>query len=253
MTRSILSCLILLCTTTGAVRGEAVLRAFQGQAYEPGTSTLLYSEKFEMKVEPGSRGDQPVSLRTEYKNPAGALIAERTLNFTRHDLKPDYHLVDRRDGYEEGAEVLGKGSGGKSRGTAKVRVYVREKREEPLREKTLEVPEPCVIDGGFNVFIKTHWDELAAGKRVPFNFVAPARRDWFAFEALPEASESARGATRTFIIQPENKALRLLVPTIRVTYDVETRRIKEYRGISNVNNSRGKSFKVHIVYPAGGP
>jgi hypothetical protein len=236
---------------------EASLRSFKGQAYEPETSAMLYSEKFDVKLE----GAGPVSLKTEYRNPAGALIAERTLDFSRHPFKPEYRLIDLRDGYEEGARVLEAESGKTKKNTSRVRVYVRENRDKEPREKILEVPEPCVIDGGFNVFIKAHWDELAAGKRVPFNFVASARRDWFAFEAVPagfdeasaEESTPAGGATRTFVVRPQNGALRLLVVPIRVTYDVATRRITEYRGISNVNKSRGKSFKVRILYPALGP
>jgi hypothetical protein len=225
---------------------------FRGQAYEPGSAAVLYTEKHENITRGG------VSLgRTEYRDPAGTLIAERTLDFSRHVFKPNYRLVDLRDGYEEGAEVVGAGDGK----TARVRVFVRDKREEPLRERTITVPEPAVIDGGFNAFVKANWSELSAGRPVAFNFVAPARRDWFSFEAVPAgyegAPEAPEGAdektTRTFVIRPEKAALRLLVPPILVTYDRETHRVKEYRGISNVNNSRGKSFQIRIEYPAGGP
>jgi hypothetical protein len=55
------------------------------------------------------------------------------------------------------------------------------------------------------------------------------------------------------VIRPEKAALRLLVPPIVVTYDRVTHRVTEYRGISKVNNSRGKNFKIRIEYPAGGP
>jgi hypothetical protein len=155
-----------------ALGAEPSLRPapFRGQAYEPGSSRLLYAEKHENIT----RGGVTVG-RTEYRDPAGALIAERTLDFSRHIFKPDYRLVDLRDGYEEGAEVVGTGDGK----TARVRVFVRDKREKPLRERTILVPEPAVIDGGVNAFVKANWSELSAGRRVAFNFVAPARRDWF--------------------------------------------------------------------------
>jgi hypothetical protein len=249
--------LLFVCTGVFVPYAQVSTRSFKGQAYEPGTSTVLYSEKFDMKMD----GNTPVSLKTEYRNPAGVFIAERTLDFSRHTFKPDYKLTDERDGYEEGARVLSQDGSGK-KGSTRIRVYVRENREKPLREKVIEVPEPSVIDGGFNVFIKSHWDPLMAGKRVAFNFVAPARRDWFAFEVVPagfddasteEASEAESPSTRTFVVRPQNGALRLLVAPIRVTYDVATRRITEYRGISNVNNSKGKSFKVRIAYPNLGP
>ena len=245
-------CIFMTVPASCAQVSRGPVPPFKGQAYEPGSSDLLYTEFHENTVREGA----PLG-RTEYRNPAGTVIAERTLNFSKHAFKPDYRLVDLRDGYEEGAEVVSKGDGK----NAKVRVFVRENRKEPVKDRTLTVPEPCVIDGGFNAFIKAHWDELSAGKRVGFNFVAPARRDWFSFEAVPagykgapEAPENADAkTTRTFVVRPEKTALRLLVPPILVTYDIETRRVKEYRGISNVNNSKGKSFKIRIAYPDGGP
>jgi hypothetical protein len=110
-----------------------------------------------------------------------------------------------------------------------------------------------VVDGGFNAFIKAHWGELAGGKRVAFNFVAPNRLDYFAFEALPDPKEPRSGETRVFLIRPANAALRLLVDPIQVTYDVSTRRMTGYRGLSNINNAEGKSFDIWLAYPGLGP
>jgi hypothetical protein len=249
-------CAAALCLAGIPVRAETPTSPFKGYAYAPGTTDLLYTEKHDDRV----RGGIPVS-RTEYRNPAGSVIAERTLNFSRHVYKPDYLLADTRDGYEEGAEVLGKAKTEDGREAAKVRVFMRPERGEARKERVLAVPEPCVIDGGINSFIKSRWDDLAAGKRVPFSFVAPARRDWFAFEVVPVGYDEAstfsdfkpEKGDLAFVIRPENKALRLIAPLIRVSYDIATRRLFEYQGISNVNNAKGKSFKVRIAYPEGGP
>ena len=217
-------------------------RSYKGTAYEPGSSTVLYTEKYEVQL----REAAPLLVKTEYRSASGELIAERSLDFSRHPYKPDYRLVDIRDGYEEGAEIRSVQDG-----KAEMRVFVRESRKKSLKDKIIRVPEPAVVDGGFNTFIKAHWNKLMGGKRVPFSFVAPNRLDYFAFEAVPEDSRDKD--TRSFLIRPENKALRLLVDPIRVTYDVASRRMTEYRGLSNINNSEGKSFPIRLEYPALGP
>jgi hypothetical protein len=38
-----------------------------------------------------------------------------------------------------------------------------------------------------------------------------------------------------------------------LTYNVETKRLLKYEGISNINNAKGKSYFVKIIYPETGP
>jgi len=220
------------------------VRAFQGEAFalqanEAGNDAVIYTERYRDTLQDG----RSHRTGTHYFDAAGEPIADRVLDFSRHAWKPDYRLVDRRDGYEEGAEVQGR------TGTT-IRVFYRRKRGEPLKEKTLSVPEPAVVDGGFNRFIKDHWKALAGGKTVPFNFVAPSQLNYFSFEALKTGLADGK---MTFVIRPANKVVRLLVDPIRVTYDLSSRRMTDYRGLSNINDAKGKSLKVRLAYADLGP
>lgn len=213
------------------------IRTFEGQAFAlEGNEAAIYVERYRDTLRDG----RSWRTGTHYFDAGGRPIADRVMDFSRHAWKPDYRLVDRRDGYEEGAEAT----------DGKVRVFHRAKRGRPLKEKVLNVPEPVVIDGGFNRFIKDHWADLSSGEPLPFNFVAPSQLDYFAFEAVKTAA--GPGAI-TFAIRPANKVLRLLVDPIEVTYDVPTRRMTRYRGLSNINDARGKSLKVRLVYAEPGP
>ncbi|MDF2455361.1 MAG: hypothetical protein K0R51_1354 [Cytophagaceae bacterium] len=56
-----------------------------------------------------------------------------------------------------------------------------------------------------------------------------------------------------FKMEPDNYMLRKLVDPIRVTYKVSTKRIIKYEGLSNINDKKGKSYLVKIMYPKVGP
>src|SRR5580698_5911338 len=134
---------------------------YRGEAYSLDKSELLYTESHQEYFVNG----QKTGIYTRFQDPQGQAIAERYLDFSHSAVKPDYTFKDFRDGYEEGAKVSG----------SQVRVFFRPSRGAPLHEKMLTVPEPCVIDGGFSDFLKQNWDGLAAGRRIHFHFVAPAR------------------------------------------------------------------------------
>jgi hypothetical protein len=227
-------CLALLFAAPAPAQ---TVRTFEGDALAlKGGDAVLYTEQYRDTLRDG----RPHRTGTHYFDAEGRPIADRVMDFSRHAWKPDYRLVDRRDGYEEGAEVSGR----------TIRVFYRAKRGRPLKEKNLSVPEPAVIDGGFNRFIKDHWEALSEGRPVPFNFVAPSQLDYFAFEAV---KTSDGGGRITFAVRPANKVVRVLVDPIQVTYDAATRRMTRYSGLSNINDAKGKSLKVRLVYPDLGP
>lgn len=205
-----------------------------GRALDPKTGNLLYLERHA----PTFRNGALVAVHSEYRSPGGAILGHRTLGFGGSPWQPDYRLHDARDGYEEGARPEPNG----------VRVFVRASRDAPLREKILAVPSPFVVDGGFDGFLRDHRTLLRSGKTLSFNFVAPARLDYFAFEARRDAG-GKDGDSLTILIRPANALLRVLVPPIRVTYEASSWRLVKYEGISNINDGNAKSFPVRILYP----
>jgi len=213
---------------------------YLGEAYDLKSYQLVYRESHQEYFTNGLK----TGTYTSFQDPQGHVIAERRLDFSRSSVKPDYTFKDFRDGYEEGANVLG----------AQVRVFYRDAGEEKLHEKVLTVPEPYVIDGGFNAFLKQNWDSLTAGRRIHFHFVAPARLDYFSFVAHEDPGRVPKGKiARAFVVEVDNSLLRLLVSPIVVLYDPSTRRMMQYQGISNIGDGKGKSLKVNLVYPETGP
>jgi hypothetical protein len=213
---------------------------YRGEAYDLKGSELLYTESHQEYFTNGLK----IGTYTSFQDPQGHAIAERHLDFSKSGVQPDYIFKDFQNGYEEGANLLG----------GQVHVFFRDPREARLHEKVLTVPEPYVIDGGFNAFLKQNWDSLIAGRRIHFRFVAPARLDYFSFVAREDDSRVPKGKmARAFVVEVDNALLRLLVSPIVVLYDPSTRRMMQYQGISNISDGKGKSLKVNLIYPETGP
>jgi hypothetical protein len=218
---------------------------YRGSAFDTERQVSAYVEEH---VEGFLKGKH-VYTHTAFLAADGKRMAERTLDFGRYEFKPDYLYRDLRNGYEEGAQV----------GATDIRVHFRDSARAPLKEKRIQVPEPCIINGGVGEFVKQRWGELAAGKKVPFNMVIPARLDFFRFVAYVDhkyAMTDAETKGRKYlpvVIEPKSTVLSMLLPTIVMYEDAKTLRLIRYQGIVNVADAKGRSLRVRVEYPDQGP
>jgi hypothetical protein len=223
--------------------------AYRGSAYDTERKAAAYVEEHHE----GFMAGKHVCTRTDFLGPDGKPMAVRTLDFGRFDCKPDYIFRDLRNGYEEGAVV------DPAKGAAEVRVHFRDSAKAPVKEKRIEVPEPCVINGGVGEFVRQRWEDIAAGKKASFNMVIPARLDYFRFEAYVDRKyslsqgESKGRAYLPVVVEPKNSVLSMLLPTIVMYEDVATKRLLCYQGIVNVADAKGRSLRVRTDYPNLGP
>ena len=240
---------LLLCATASLAADTTFAPAYRGSAYDMERNVAAYVEQHHE----GFVAGRHVCTRTDFLGSDGKPMAMRSLDFGRFDCKPDYLFRDLRNGYEEGAAV------DSAQGAAEIRVHFRDSAQAPLREKRIEVPEPCVINGGVGEFVRRRWDAIAAGKKAPFNMVIPARLDYFRFEAYVDrkyslTSGEAKGRDYLpVVIEPRSTVLSMLLPAIVLYLDVATKRLIRYQGIVNVADARGRSLRVRTDYPGLGP
>lgn len=213
---------------------------YKGLAYDMNSNTIVYIENHEEIIENGNR----IGLKTSYTEPSGKMIARRNVSFTNSETIPTFQTEDFRDGYLEGSELKGDS----------VRLYWRKNYESTMSEKTILLPGPAAVDAGFNNFVQRNWDDLMNGTKRQFNFGAPFALDYYGFR-LHKIEKKTVGDRERVVIQCDidNFFIRLFVTPIILTYDVQTRRLVEYEGISNINNEHGKSYFVKIVYDPFGP
>lgn len=167
-------------------------------------------------------------------------IARRTMNFKNNMYRPDFRLEDFRSGYIEGAEIIS---------NSKVKVFTRESYNEELESKIIDIPGDFVVDGGLTNFFRTNWGKLLNGEIIEFYFITPAKLDYFKFRVYSMGKINHNGVDGLKIrLEINNWFLRQLVDPVDIIYSLDNKEILSYRGISNINDNNGKSYKVLIDY-----
>jgi len=208
-----------------------------GVAYSLAGNDLLYRETQYIYANGGDR----VVL---YTCPDGRAFARKRINATGDALAPDFELVDAHLGYREGV---------RDRGTQR-EVFVQRRANLPEQAAPLSLPAGGVIDTGFDAFALRHWDELVRGESLPFPYLVPSRRTFFNFKVAridndkPVAAAATAGPTMTIRLAAGNW-LSFLLPHIDVVYDLTSRRVVHYEGLSNIRGDDGKNYKVRADYP----
>jgi hypothetical protein len=213
---------------------EQLTESFSGSAYATDGNQLLYRETHYLFS--GDHGGERVVL---YQCPDGRAFARKRSRDDGNAQAPDFDLVDARVGYREGVRRNG----------AAREVYVQRSAAQAEQADPLQLPADGVIDTGFEAFARLHWDELVRGETLPFDYLVPSRRKFFAFKVVridlptaPPGSVTLRLASSSW--------LSFLLPHIDVSYDLETRRLVHYEGLSNVRDVKtGKNYRVHYEYP----
>ena len=216
------------------VLAEQLTESFSGSAYLAGSDQLLYRETHYLFS--GEQGGERVVL---YQCPDGRAFARKRSRDDGNAQAPDFDLVDARVGYREGVRRNGE----------QREVYVQRTATQAEQADPLQLPADGVIDTGFEAFARLHWDELVRGDTLPFDYLVPSRRKFFAFKVVridlptaPPGSVTLRLASTSW--------LSFLLPHIDVSYDLQTRRLVHYEGLSNVRDVKtGKNYRVHYEYP----
>lgn len=227
---------ILILWNTGIRPVDNGTIRFHGTAYDLETGKLLYRDFHEEVWEKGRHTRSMIY----YKDPEGKLFARKKISFARNRTLPDFQLEDERDGYLEG---------GAYQENSSVKLFVRRKSGDPILESTLESSSFSALDGGFDYFVTDHWQELLSGKKLRLYFFVPSERDRFGFTVEKLKEEAFKGKPALFLrLKIDSSLLSVFVKPIDLIYDKESKRIMEYKGTSNINDEKGKSLKVRIVY-----
>ncbi|TGL60950.1 hypothetical protein [Leptospira sarikeiensis] len=209
---------------------------FNGTAYDLETGNLLYKDFHEEIWENGKHARSIIT----YKDPEGKIFAKKRIDFSKNRTLPDFQLEDSRDGYLEGGTLQNGNS---------VKLFVRKRSEDSIQEKIIDGGVLSSLDGGFDYFVIDHWEELISGKKIKLNFLVPSERDKFQFslEKIKEGEYSGKPAL--FLkLKIDSAILSVFVKPIDLVYDIQSKRIMEFKGTSNINDENGKSHKVKIVY-----
>ncbi len=227
----------LMCVEANA----AQLLQFEGKALDPKTKQLLYSEQHKVVLD--ATGAY-VSAYVEYLDPEGKLMAQKTLDFEHSQTAPAMMFHDKRSDQRITVSKPFTDSGDK---LLRILIEGVEMRDESFVEMSRA---PLVIDGGFDRLIALNWDELSRTKDVSFEFLAVTRAQLFSFEVVAKKGNNERV---TLELHPRNFFINLLVDPITLEYDVTTKYLMRFEGLSNIEKfingkPSGNNYLVDIHY-----
>ncbi len=219
-------------TASGATGGSAAradratVERFRGVA-RGRDGAVAYVETHEVVVE----GGRVVRAETRYLRPDGSPIARLVSEYAPGSYAPEYEFRDLRTGALEAVRRDAEG----------VRLLDGD------RVKVLPVPEdvPLVAGQGLDRYARAHLDALARGETLRVSLALPGRLDAFGFRLRGEPVEGGKVRVR---FEPSSLILRILAPSLEGEYDLATRRLVRYVGVSNVAGDDGSPQQVEIAY-----
>ncbi len=224
---------LLLAGFTSSVAQQVV--RYRSNAYDIESGKYMYTENH---AEHWQNGKHAYSIVT-YTDPKGKVMAVKKIMFTGSKIAPNFDLSDKRSGLEEGARVSGNS----------VSLYHRASASDNRKSKTLNVPSPIVVDGGFDYFVRSNMQSLMAGKTLTGNFAVSHRLDFFPCRIykVRDLTFLERDAVM-FVMEPTNIVIRQLADPIYIIYDKKTGRLLRFTGVSNLEKPDGSNYRVHIVF-----
>lgn len=175
---------------------------------------------------------------TVYRDAAGQEIGRMEANFARSPFAPEVRMVDLRFDIEEVVRREGD------------RVHLSHRQGSKTKVRRVEVRpgRDLVIGPGFDEFVRARWARLLAGERVHCDIAVASRQQVYGFRIERAPSRDPRVAR--FVANPDNALLRLFAPALTLEYDVATRQLVTYDGLSNIVDHRDRPQEVVIRYAA---
>lgn len=224
------------------IRSEGLPATLVGDA-KFGDGTAAYTETHSFEIKEGRLH----GLSTEYLSaaePKGGKptpIATMTHTFSAPGFLPDYSYSDRRNEIEHRLTV--------NRETKQLMMVRRSKEKEKTKEKikTLPVTGSQVAGQGVYFWILANLDGILKKERAHVKFVVPGLLDEYSFHADLIKTENGRHTIR---VELDNWFFRLFASKTQFDIDEKTRRLLEYRGPSNVADTKRRYRDVVIIYRA---
>jgi hypothetical protein len=221
---------LVILTSLGLGVAEARGETFTGKAVNP-KGALEYIEHHSVKYENGT----VIKSQTVYYDPSDRKIGDLISDYTHGPQFGSYDFRDIRAQYEDGAKVA----------DDRVRLFRKESPENDVEAKNLKRKTDQIVGQGFHHFVANNLDAIAQGEVFHVRLVMPSRLDQYKFRIRKRKIE---GDTLYIRLDIDNWFLRLFAPHVDVEYDLRTRRLLRYEGISNLADASGKYRKVVITY-----
>lgn len=238
MSRFLLSICALLLSLPAAASG------FYGYAFELESGKYLYTEVHQPVVE----GGKEVSSTIRYYAPDGKEIGKKTLDYRADPYVPLFRFDLPGEGYAEAITANGKT-------IDMLKVSGKNKGE---KRKSIEKEGFMAADSGFHHAVQDSLQKLLKGETISFRFAVAGQLDSFRFKISKVGDTTFEGKPAVSLLVQADSLLRYVAPDLELVYDPASKRLLEYKGVSNIHDpATGKAYNVRIAYfsqpPADAP
>ena len=216
---------ILCCCVTLAYGNTFVGKAVNSDG------TLEYVEYHTVKYTNGKVGES----QTIYYDANNNKIGELTSEYSFGPQFGSYDFRDIRAQYRDGAKVA----------PDKIWLFRKETTEDDIEGIHLAKEQDQIVGQGFHQFIVHNLEKISQGEEFLVRLVLPSQLDQYDFRIR---KREIIGDTLSIRLEIDNWFLSLFAPHIDVEYDLTTRHLLRYEGISNLEDTSGKHEKVTITY-----
>lgn len=179
--------------------------------------------------------DRIANIKTIFYDAGLKKIGEQVSDFSQGPQFGSYDFKDERLQYHDGARVM----------SDQILIYCKETPEDGTRRKYLRKDSNQIVGQGFHQFILANLDSLVGGAIIPAKLILPAQMDQFDIRIYKRKIEKGRIQIR---IELDNWFLRLFTPHVEAEYDLSSRRLLSYRGLSMISDLSGKTVEVEVFY-----
>lgn len=204
--------------------------SLKGVAKSIDTDKIIYLEEHDIEVDEKGFNKR---IQTKYFRPDGQLFAKMDSNFSKNILVPEIEFEDLRFKKKEFLSSV------EDKFIFKQKV---EAQAEVIKE--LKSFSDAAAGQGFDNFIKFNFDQLQS-KEIPLKFGVLSEMSFYSFEAY---KKDTSGDLVKFGISLTNPFYRLFAKELVVAYDLKTKQLKSYRGLSNILDDQSSRQNVQIDY-----
>lgn len=234
-----ISASLLLIIASSTAHAEITNNRFYGYAYDADSGRYLYTEAHHQRLD----GERWLGGTIKYYGADGGLIASKTLDFSADPYIPLFRLEIPGQHYVEAITSV----------TQKLFTMLRISDGQTRTDEISRVP-GMAADSGFHNAIVDHFDQLKSGETFRFRFGVAGMLDTFSFRCRKTGDTAVDGRPAiTLRVEPDS-LLRFLGGPLTIVYELETKHLLDYRGVSNLHDpATGKAYNVHITYASKPP
>ena len=213
---------------------EEIANKRTGYAYDISGENLIYTEIHQERYENNSI----VSDTVTYKDVAGDIIAEKTIDYTDSTTMPDFKLVNYVTGHQESA----------NKAMSELMVTFSKNSQARRESKQIPLPNIGIIDAGFDQFVIKNWKALIQGETLVRRMLIPSMTQFIEFRIYQDAIDTNK-QRRILKVEPNSFLFRFFGDPLLLEYDMERPHLLTFKGTSNMRDKKGNNLWVSISFP----